>query len=417
YISPSYGRPYPLVAEKGRGCMVTDPDGNVFLDFAAGIATVSTGHCHPDVIEAIKKQAEKLIHISGTDFYYEPQVELARELDRIVPGDFDKKVFFTNSGAESIEGAMKLARYYTGRQFFVSFFGSFHGRTMGSLSLTASKYVQRKGFAPLIPSTFQTPYSYCYRCEFGGCSGECYCLDFLENHYFKQVVPPEEIAAIFVEPIQGEGGYIMARDEFLPRLASICKEHGILLVVDEIQSGMGRTGKMFAIEHWGVVPDITCIAKGIASGMPIGAFVASSEIMSSWGPGAHANTFGGNPISCKAALATINLLEKGLIENAGKQGEYLSSKLCNLMDKYDIIGEVRGKGLMIGMEIVRDRESKKAVPELRDRIVEECFKKGLLVLGCGESTIRFSPPLVVTRNQCDVAVSIVDSVLGRVKSG
>ncbi|MCL5037111.1 MAG: acetyl ornithine aminotransferase family protein [Chloroflexi bacterium] len=417
YISPSYGRPYPLVAEKGNGCMIEDPDGNVFLDFAAGIAVVSTGHCHPEIVGAIKDQAEKLIHISGTDFYYKSQVALAKELDRIAPGDSEKQCFFTNSGTESIEGAMKLARYYTGRQYLVSFFGSFHGRTMGSLSLTASKYVQRKGFSPLIPSTFQTPYGYCYRCDFGGCSGECHCLDFLEKHYFKQVVDPCEVAAVFAEPIQGEGGYIVPRAEFFPKLSSICKKYGILLVADEVQSGMGRTGRMFAIEHWGVVPDIICVAKGIASGMPIGAFIASSEIMSSWGPGSHANTFGGNPISCMAALKTIELLENGLVKNSEVQGEYMSAKLCELMDKHDIIGEVRGKGLMLGVELVKDRTSRKPIPAVRDKVVENCFKNGLLILGCGETTIRFSPPLVVTREQCDTAVSILDRVLSEIESG
>jgi 4-aminobutyrate aminotransferase len=404
YTSPSYTRVYPLACERAAGAVIEDVDGNRFLDFTAGIAVCSTGHCHPRVVAAIQQQAAKLLHMSGTDFYYAPQGELAKKLAEIAPGSESKRVFFTNSGAESVEAAFKLARYHTGRQHMLAFFGAFHGRTMGALSLTGSKVVQRRGFAPLIPLVSHIDYPNIYR---GSSSRDS--LDQL-NDLFKRTVAPQELAAIIVEPIQGEGGYIVPPPEFHRELRSLCDQHGILMIVDEVQSGMGRTGKMFAMEHWGVVPDIVCLAKGIASGMPLGAIIAKDSIMD-WGPGSHASTFGGNPVSCVAALETIKLLEEGLMASAHTVGEHLKSRLAELMTRHKLIGDVRGLGLMIGVELVRDRATKEAASTERDEIVQTCFRRGLLLLGCGVNTLRFCPPLVVTKEQCDTAIAILDDVL------
>jgi 4-aminobutyrate aminotransferase len=406
YTSPSYTRVYPLGVERGYGAVIEDVDGNRFLDFTAGIAVCSTGHCHPQVVAAIQQQTSKLLHMSGTDFYYSPQAELAKKLAQIAPGSGAKRVFFTNSGAESVEAAFKLARYHTGRQHMIAFFGAFHGRTMGALSLTGSKVVQRRGFAPLIPLVSHIDYPNSYR----GLSS----LDSLNqlDDLFKRTVAPQEVAAIIVEPIQGEGGYIVPPPEFHRELRALCDKHRILLIADEVQSGMGRTGKMFALEHWNVVPDIVCLAKGIASGMPLGAIIAKAEIMD-WGPGSHASTFGGNPISCVAALETIKLIDEGLMENARVVGEHLKGRLAELMSRHRLIGDVRGLGLMIGMELVRDRGTKEPASTERDEIVQLCFRKGLLLLGCGVNTLRFCPPLVVTKEQCDVAVGLLDEVLRR----
>ena len=406
YTSPSYTRVYPLAVERGCGAVIEDVDGNRFLDFTAGIAVCSTGHCHPRVVAAIQEQAARLMHMSGTDFYYAPQGELAKKLAEITPGEGAKRVFFTNSGAESVEAAFKLARYHTGRQHMIAFFGAFHGRTLGALSLTGSKVVQRRGFAPLIPMVSHVDYPNDYR---GLTSLES--LNQLED-LFKRTVAPQEVAGIIVEPIQGEGGYIVPPLEFHRELRKLCDRHGILLIADEVQSGMGRTGKMFAMEHWNVVPDIVCLAKGIASGMPLGAIIARASIMD-WGPGSHASTFGGNPISCVAALETIKLLEESLMDSARTVGAHLKSRLHDLMKRHGAIGDVRGLGLMIGAELVRDRETKEPVASLRDDIVQACFREGLLLLGCGASTLRFCPPLVISREQCDTAVEILDSVLAR----
>jgi len=404
YTSPSYTRAYPLACERGYGAVIEDVDGNRFLDFTAGIAVCSTGHCHPRVVAAIQEQAGKLLHMSGTDFYYAPQGELAKKLAQIAPGSGAKRVFFTNSGAESVEAAFKLARYHTGRQHVLAFFGAFHGRTLGALSLTGSKVVQRRGFAPLIPMVSHIDYPNEYRG-----AGYSETLSQL-NDLFKRTVAPQEVAAIFVEPIQGEGGYIVPPPEFHRELRKLCDEHGILLVADEVQSGMGRTGKMFAMQHWDVVPDIVCLAKGIASGMPLGAIIAKETIMD-WGPGSHASTFGGNPVSCVAALETIKLLEESLMENARTVGDHLKSRLNELMSRHRLIGDVRGLGLMIGAELVRDRATKEPANTERDEIVKLCFHKGLLLLGSGVNTLRFCPPLVVTKEQCDTAVAILDDVL------
>jgi 4-aminobutyrate aminotransferase len=412
-VSPSYTRSYPLVAERGEGAIVEDVDGNRFLDFSAGIAVVAAGHCHPRVVEAIQKQAARLIHMSGTDFYYEEMVALAEKLAEIAPGDEPRRVSFGNSGAEAIEGSIKLARYATGRDQIIAFFGSFHGRTMGALSLTARKAVQRAGFGPLIPGVVHAPYPYCYRCPFGrqpeSCAVEC--VKHIEDTVLKTIAPPEDTAAIVVEPVQGEGGYVVPPKKFFDALARVASQNGILLIFDEVQSGMGRTGKMWAAEHFGAVPDILAVAKGIASGMPLGATVARADLMT-WPPGAHASTFGGNPVCCAAALATIALLEEELMENAARMGAHLMDRMRAWPARFPQVGDVRGLGLMIGIELVRDRETKQKAPELRDRVLRQAFERGLLVLGAGDSTIRLCPPLVITRDQCDFAMETLEECLG-----
>jgi len=413
-VSPSYTRSYPFVMDHGAGCVVWDVDGHAYLDFTAGIAVCSTGHSHPDVVAAITEQAGKFLHMSGTDFYYPQQVELAERLAKITPGDEPKRVFFTNSGTESVEGAIKLARYATGRQRIVAFTGAFHGRTLGSLSLTASKVIHRRSFGPLVPGVSHVPYGYCYRCPYNLTYPECdiACVEEIERTLFTREVPPDEVAAIFLEPIQGEGGYIVPPDGWLARLRELCDRHGILLVADEVQSGMGRTGKWFAVDHWGVVPDIICLAKGIASGLPLGAIVAPRDVMD-WPPGAHASTFGGNPVSCVAALKTIELLANGLIENAAEQGAYMIRRLQQMAARYREIGDVRGLGLMVGVELIEDAETRKPAHVLRDRLVEACFQQGLLVLGAGFNVLRFMPPLVVDRPSVDKALEIFEAALAQ----
>jgi len=415
-VSPSYTRGYPLVMERGYGAMVEDVDGNVFLDCAAGIAVNATGHAHPDVVRAISEQAGKFLHMSGTDFYYEPQVRLGEELSAITPIAGPTRSFFGNSGTEAIEACIKLSRYASGRQNIIAFLGGFHGRSMGSLSLTASKAIQRRGFGPLMPGVYHAPYADCYRCPLGLQSSNCAaeCLDFIDHQLFVHLVTPDEVAAIVVEPIQGEGGYIVAPDQFLQRLRELTKEHGILLVDDEVQSGMGRSGKMFAIEHARVEPDMVAIAKGIASGLPLGVAVARADLMA-WPPGAHASTFGGNPVSCAAALETIALLKRQLVANAADVGGHLKNGLAALADKHLLIGDVRGRGLMIGVELVKDRKTKERAIEARDAVVSACFARGLLLLGAGKNAIRFSPPLVLTREQADTAIRIFDEVLTEVQ--
>jgi 4-aminobutyrate aminotransferase len=412
WISPSYTRGYPMVAKSGRGAMVEDVDGNVFLDFAAGIAVVSTGHCHPRVVEAIQKQAAELIHISGTDFYYPNMVEFAERLATVAPGKEPKKVYLGNSGTEAIEAAIKLARYHTRRDKIIAFHGCFHGRTLGSLSLTASKAVQRKGFGALLAGVFHIPYPNAYRCPYGN-PAPCNCVEaatVLERETFKRLVDPEEVAAVFIEPIQGEGGYVPAPKEFLLELQRICRKHGILLVSDEVQSGMGRTGKWWAGDHAGIEPDILCVAKGIASGMPLSATIARASLMD-WKPGAHASTFGGNPVCVAAALATMDLLESQYIENARRVGEFVMRRMADWPARHKIVGDVRGKGLMIGVEIVRDQKTKERAGDLREAIVNHAFEKGLLLLGAGENTIRIAPPLLVDEEQADFAVRTLDACI------
>ncbi len=416
-ISKSVTRAYPLVVDSAKGCRMTDVDGFEYLDFTSGIAVTATGHCHPKVVKAICNQAKKLIHMSGTDFYYPSEVLLAEALCRLAPGRMKKKVFFTNSGAESVEAAMKLARYATKRPYYIAFTGAFHGRTMGALALTGSKTLHKKGFAPLLSSVIHAPYPNPYRPPAGLSAEQTvdFTLEWIQETAFKHLVPGEEVAAIFVEAIQGEGGYIVPPKDFLKRLAQLAKSYGILMVVDEVQSGIGRTGKMFASEHFGVVPDIMTLAKGIASGLPLGAIVAKSQVMDSWESGSHANTFGGNPIACEAALATLELLENGLIQNAEKIGNYLLDRLRNMQGSHPLMGDVRGMGLMIGIELVKDRESKEMAIEERARIIQGCFQKGLLILGCGQNTIRFMPPLVLTQKEADAGLDIFETVLSEVE--
>jgi 4-aminobutyrate aminotransferase len=415
-ISPSYTRQYPLVVSSAKGVFVTDVDGNRYLDFTSGIAVTATGHCHPKVVKAIRAQAGRFIHMSGTDFYYPQEVLLAERLSALAGGD--RKAFFTNSGTESIEAAMKLARYTSRRPYFISFLGSFHGRTMGALSLTGSKAVHRNRFAPLVPSVLHVPYPNLYRPPAGISPDRCseYVLDIIRNQVFRHLVAPEEVAAIFVEPVQGEGGYIVPPGDFLKGLLVLAHEHGILLVVDEVQSGIGRTGKMFAYEHFGVSPDIIALAKGIASGLPLGAMIAKSALMN-WEPGAHANTFGGNPIACEAALVTLDLVENGLMQNAEKIGAFLLSRLRDMQSRHNLMGDVRGLGLMIGIELVRDRETKEPAITERNTIIQRCFERGLLILGCGTSTIRFAPPLTINRKEAETALALFEEAVASATSG
>jgi len=416
YVTPSYPRPdYKLVAERGYGVWIEDVDGNVFLDCNAGVAVCSTGHCHPEIVKAISEQASKLIHMCGTDFYYSLMPELGKRLEEICPIEGETRTHFANSGAEAIETALKLAMYHTRRQKFISFFGSFHGRTLGALSLTSSKKAQRLGFMRQALDVVHVPYPYCYRCPFNkGKSSDGTCclgtIDWIENRIFNTTTPPEEVAAIVLEVVQGEGGYIPAPVEFVKEIRRICDKYGILMIVDEVQSGMGRTGKMFALEHYGVTADIVCVAKGIGSGLPIGACVAKAEIMS-WHKGAHASTFGGNPVCIASALKTIELLENGLVDNARIVGEHLIQGLNKLKDKYDCIGDVRGLGLMIGVEFVESKQTKVPAPQLRDKVEMACFERGLIVLGCGANSIRWSPPLILTRENVDVALEIFDEAV------
>ncbi|MGA3160294.1 MAG: acetyl ornithine aminotransferase family protein [Terracidiphilus sp.] len=413
-ISPSYTRSYPLVARRGRGIRIEDADGNEFLDFAAGIAVVSTGHCHPEVVAAIQKQAAELIHISGTDFYNEPLTELAARLSAIAPMPGPHKFFYGNSGAEAIECALKLARYHTGRQHIIAFLGAFHGRTMGALSLTASKPQQKRRFAPLLPGITHVRYPYAYR----GCSGgapeeEAFslgCARYIEEKLFKSILPPEEVAAIFVEPIQGEGGYVVAPDNFMRELRAICDRHGILLVADEVQSGVGRTGKWWAIEHSGVEPDIVCMAKGVASGMPLSVCMSRAEIMD-WVPGSHASTFGGNPVSIAAALATLNIIEREAMANAARVGKMMLERLNGWKQTHPMVGDVRGRGLMIGVELVKDKSTREPATAVRNRVETLAFERGLMILGCGETTLRICPPLIVSEQEAMVALDILEEAV------
>ncbi len=386
-LSPSYTRDYPLVAHRGRGCVLEDVDGNIFLDFTAGIAVTATGHAHPQVVAAMIEQTERLLHMSGTDFYYQAEIELAERLAKLAPGNSPKRVLFTNSGAESVEAAIKLARYATGRHRLISFFGAFHGRTYGAMSIGGSKSLHQRGFGPMLPGVHRLAYD---------------CTEQEVNELFARAVPPDEVAAIVVEPLQGEGGYRVPRADFLPMLRAVCDRHGILLVVDEIQAGIGRTGKMFACEHFGVVPDIVCLAKGLASGMPLGAIVSRADVMC-WPPGAHASTFGGNPVSCQAALATLDLVEKEYLDNAVFRGQELRQGLEQIASEVPHVANARGLGLMLAVDLVHNGE---AAPVRRNAVVQAAFRRGLLLLGCGAAGIRFCPGLCVTPQQVATAVGI-----------
>jgi len=414
-ISPSYTRSYPLVAKSGHGVVIEDVDGNEFFDFSAGIAVTSTGHCHPKVVAAIQKQAGELLHMSGTDFYYPQLTELADRLSQIAPMRGPHRVHYGNSGAEAIEGALKLARYHTKRQHIIAFYGAFHGRTMGALSLTCSKAQQRRRFAPLVPGVVHVPYPNMYRRPSGMDANE-YALQtarYIEDTVFRTEIPPEECAAIFVEAFQGEGGYLPAPPVFMQELRRICDRHGILLVVDEVQSGMGRTGKWWAVEHTGVEPDMITIAKGIASGLPLSVLLTKADVMD-WTPGSHASTFGGNPVCIAAALATIDVLEREAVHNAGEVGAHMMQRLRTWPERLPLVGDVRGLGLMIGVEIVSDKDQKTAAPDLRDLIVQTAFEKGILFLGAGPNTLRISPPLVVTREQADIAMDVLEESIRQV---
>ena len=407
YISPSYTRSYPLVVQRGYGAILEDVDGNTFLDFNAGVAVAALGHAHPEITEAIARQARDFVHISGTDYYYPHQTALAEKLVQVTPGDFAKKVHYCNSGAEAMEAALKAAIYSTGRQKFIAFRGAFHGRTFGTLSLTASRAAQRRGFGPQTLDVTHVPFANPIRfpLERGGRVAR-----YIEQTIFKTTVAPEDCAAIVVEPVQGEGGYVVPPQDFLPELRRICDEHGIVLIVDEVQSGMGRTGKLWAIEHFGVVPDIMCMAKAIGGGLPLGVTLAKEELMR-WHVGAHASTFGGNPVAIAAGLKTLDILERGVMKNAAETGAYMMDRLRELQDRYAAISQVRGLGLMIGVEISRDSEANEPWPELRDRIVVECFNRGLVIQGAGESAVRFSPPLIVDREQVDFAIDRFDEAI------
>jgi 4-aminobutyrate aminotransferase len=413
FMSPSYTRVYPLVVARGSGAVIEDVDGNLFLDFTAGIAVTSTGHCHPHVVAAIQDQAAKLLHMSGTDFYYQPQIDLAQRLAESAPGTSPKRVFYTNSGAEALEAALKLARWHTGRSRAIAFFGAFHGRTYGAMSLSGSKVVHRRGFSPLVPDIHHAPFP--RGCTACAVADECSCVEQIEETLLKRTAPADEVAAIFVEPIQGEGGYRVPPPGFLPALRRLCDKYGMLLVADEVQSGMGRTGKLWAVQHWGVEPDILCSAKGIASGMPLGAIIAKDEVMD-WPSGSHASTFGGNPVSCRAALATLDLLEAGYIRNAAERGEQLRQGLRKLQGEHpSIIGDVRGLGLMTALDLVMDGDPAQPDAALREDVIQTCFRQGLLLLGCGENGIRFCPPLCITAEQIETAVRILGGVLASLR--
>lgn len=416
-ISPSYTRSYPLVVRKGRGCIVEDVDGNEFLDFSAGIAVTSTGHCHPEVVAAIQKQAAELIHMSGTDFYYPQLTELAEKLCSIAPMRGPIRVHYANSGAEAIEGALKVARYHTKRQYIIAFYGAFHGRTMGALSLTCSKAQQRRRFSPLMPGVVHVPFPNLYRKPEGISE-----LDYIAQHVahiedvFRTEVPPEECAAIIIEPVQGEGGYLPVPPAFMKELRRLCDQHGIMLIVDEVQAGNGRTGKYWAVEHTGVEPDIVATAKGIASGMPLGVLLTKAEVMD-WVPGSHASTYGGNPVAIAAALATIEILQREAIKNAEEVGRYMLSRMRDWPERLPLVGDVRGYGLMLGVELVADKKTKTPAGEQRDRVVELAYEKGVLFLGCGPNTLRLAPPLIVTKEQADIALTILEESICDVAAG
>ena len=409
-VSPSYPRDYPFVMSHGRGVEVWDVDGNRYLDFAAGIAVCSTGHCHPEVVQSVKDAADRFLHISS-DFWHEGQVRLAERIDELSPMEEPVMSFFAQSGTESVEAALKLARYVTARPRFIGFMGGFHGRTMGSLAFTSSKYTQQKGFFPAMPGVTHVPYPNNYRPLFAGRDQGVASLNYIEEILFAGNLPPSEVAAIMVEPIQGEGGYLVPPDGFLAGLRALCDRHGILLIFDEVQCGIGRTGKMFACEHWGVAPDIMTLAKGLGSGLPIGIMTAKKRIIEKWARGAHGNTYGGNPLCCAAALATLDLVEREYRGNAARTGEYFLGRLRGLAQKYPVIGEVRGKGLMIGMELVKERQAKTPAKALCDALITRAFHNGLLLLSCGASTVRFMPPLMAKEAEIDEALALLEGSL------
>ena len=416
FISPSYVRYYPLVVESAKDCLVRDVDGNEYLDMNAGIACMNVGHNHPKVVEAIKNQCDRFLHYSNTDFYYKEVINLAEKLAEVAPGGFEKKTYFGNSGTEAVEAAIKLAKWHTRKQLFIGFISGFHGRTMGSLSFTASKPVQRRHFFPLVPGVVHVPYAYCYRCPFKMRYPECdyWCVDFIDDFVLQRYAPPEDVAAILFEPIQGEGGYVVPPPDYFPKLKKLADKYGLLLIADEVQSGIGRTGKWFAIEHWNVEPDIICSAKALASGLPIGATISKASVMD-WTGGSHASTFGGNPLACAAALAVLDVIkEEKLLDNANKQGAYALKRLSEFAERTDIVGDVRGKGLMIGVELVEDKESKKPAGQKAAEVIRRSWKRGVAVVTCGASTLRLSPPLTIQRETLDAALEIVEDTVNEV---
>ncbi len=416
-ISPSYVRFYPLVINSANDCIVKDVDGNEFIDLNSGLVCLNVGHNHPKVVSAIKSQCDRFLHYSNTDFYYKEVIDLAEKLAEITPGKFEKKVYFGNSGAESIEAAAKLAKWHTRKQLFIGFISAFHGRTIGALSFTASKPTQRRYFFPVMPGVTHVPYAYCYRCPFKLNYPECHywCVDFIDEFVLQKYVPPEDVAAILVEPIQGEGGYVVPPPEYFQRLKKLADKYDILFIDDEVQAGMGRTGKWFAIEHWNVEPDITCSAKALASGLPLGAIVAKAKIMD-WVGGSHASTFGGNPLSCVAASAVIDAIKEAkLLENANKIGTHIMKRLEELKEQSEIVGDVRGKGLMIGIELVQDKESKKPASQKANEVMMRSWKRGVAVILCGASTIRIAPPLTISKELMDTALDIVEDTIKEVE--
>lgn len=416
FISPSYVRYYQLVVESANGCAVKDVDGNEYIDLNSGIACMNVGHSHPQVVAAIKSQCDRFLHYSNTDFYYKEVIALAEKLAEIAPGDFEKKTYFGNSGTEAVEAAVKLAKWHTRKQLFIGFISAFHGRTAGALSFTASKPVQKRHFSPLVPGVAHVPYAYCYRCPFKLTYPECHywCVDFIDEFVLQKYLPPEDVAAMLFEPIQGEGGYVVPPPEYFQKLKKLADKYGFLFIADEVQSGVGRTGKWFAIEHWNVEPDMICIAKALASGLPIGATVAKAEIMD-WTGGSHASTFGGNPLSCAAAVAVLEVIkEEKLLENANKQGAYALKRLGELQERCEIVGDVRGKGLMIGVELVEDKESKKPAVQKAVQVITRAWKRGVAIVTCGASTLRIAPPLTIQREMFDAALDIVEDVVDEV---
>ena len=417
-ISPSFGRAYPLVIESAEGNIVKDVDGNEFIDMNAGLAVCSVGHGHPKLKKAIKDQVDKFIHYSYTDFFYEDYVDLGEELSKVLPMKGQKKIFYGNSGAEAIEAAMKVSRWHSGRQGYIAYIGSFHGRTMGAVSLTASKPYQRRRFSPLIPGVEHIFYPYCYRCPFNLECPSCdyACVNYIDDYLFHKYVAPEEVGMLVAEPIQGEGGYVVPPDGYFKKLKKLLDEYGILFAVDEVQSGMGRTGKWFSIEHWGVEPDIVCTAKGIAAGLPLGVMASKAEIQD-WTPGSHASTFGGNPVSCAAALAVLDIIKtEKLLENATEQGAYIKKNLLEMKERHPMIGDVRGKGLMIGVELVKDKDSKEVAPKATEEVMMECFRKGLAIVNCGVNVIRWMPPLTMTRELIEPSLEIFEKALTKIES-
>ncbi|UCH31472.1 MAG: acetyl ornithine aminotransferase family protein [Candidatus Bathyarchaeota archaeon] len=416
-ISQSFVRFYPLAIQSGKGCIIRDVDGNEYIDFNSGLVCLNVGHSHPKVIEAIKSQLDRFLHYSITDFLYHEVVDVAEKLVKVTPGKWEKKIFFGNSGAEAVEAGAKLARWHTRKQRYIAFSSAFHGRTFGGMSFTASKPVQRRYFFPLVPGVTHVPYGYCYRCPFKLTYPNCHywCIDFIDEQVLQKFIPPEEVAAFIFEPIQGEGGYVVPPPEYFQRLKKLADKYGILLMDDEVQAGMGRTGKWFAIENWGVEPDIICVAKSIAAGMPLGAMVAKATIMD-WEGGSHASTFGGNPVSCAAASAVIDVIRsERLLENATKQGKYIIKRLKEIEERSEIIGDVRGKGLMIGIELVEDKTNKKPAQKKATEIMTNCWKKGVAVITCGKSTIRIVPPLIITQKLVDAGLDIIENGIKQVE--